>query len=486
MEKKYPISRRDFIRLSAAVSAGVTILPAAVGCSGKPPQALTRNFGRLNFKVTTLGLGGQGSIQSPPEDVDPTSIIIKAFDLGINYFDTSNVYGPSQLNYNKAFKKLKLIPGESVYNEKLRHSIMLTSKTAMKWGKPGWEKKPNVLNFSRGKNVKCAIGDLKRSLSQIFGDDNGYYPEGAYLDNMLIHGLGTFEEVEVLYKGLETPLNSEENFGALVALRDYRDGTNFTGTNPKKEKLINHIGFSGHKTPAVMMDFIQRDEFEVLDAMLVAINSNDKHYFNMQNNVIPVAKSKGLGIIAMKVFANSAMYREEPSSSKNPVYREVGSPSLPSNELIEYVLSKPEISTLIIGIGNIDEDPLKCQLTQNYYAAQILPNKLTKEESLKIEAKTSKIKNGMTNDFQNEKINLSSPRDIIQEKVGGKMKISWQTAYAAEAPISHYEILLDNKRIGKVKHAPQISKNKPFVFETEEIGKGNFVVYTVDEDGNRA
>jgi hypothetical protein len=27
-------------------------------------------------------------------------------------------------------------------------------------------------------------------------------------------------------KGLETPLNLNENFGALIALRDYRDGTN--------------------------------------------------------------------------------------------------------------------------------------------------------------------------------------------------------------------------------------------------------------------
>lgn len=488
MKKKYPVSRRDFIRLSATVATGVSALPVMGNYSEKPPLALKRDFGRLNFKVTTLGLGGQASLQWTPEDVDPVSIILKAFDLGINYFDTSNIYGPSQSNYHKAFKKLNLIPGEKTYNEELRSSFMLTSKTLMRWGKPGWTHSKNIFNVSNGENVVCAIDDLKRSLSIIFGDGKGNYPEGSYIDTMLIHALMNQEEVEVLYKGLETPLSPDENCGALVALRDYRDGTNFTGTNPNNEKLINHIGFSGHKNPGVMMDLIQRDEFKILDAILVAINSNDKLYFNMQNNVIPVAKAKGLGIIGMKVFADAAMYHKEAKNSKTPadVYRKVGSPSLPSNELIEYVLSSADIDTLIIGTGNIDDDPLKCQLTQNYYAAQIFPNKLTKEERLKIEAKTAKVKDGKTNYFQHERINLTPPRDIKQVNVGGKTRITWQTAYAAEAPISHYEILLDNKIIGEVKHKPQISKSKPFVFETDEISNGNILVNTVDEDGNRA
>ncbi len=55
-----------------------------------------------------------------PEGADPVRIILKAFHLGINYFDTSNAYGPSQLNYGKAFRELHLIPGEPGYDQKLR------------------------------------------------------------------------------------------------------------------------------------------------------------------------------------------------------------------------------------------------------------------------------------------------------------------------------------------------------------------------------
>jgi aryl-alcohol dehydrogenase-like predicted oxidoreductase len=228
------------------------------------PAPMKRKFGNLKFDVTTLALGGQASIQWTPEDVDPIAIILKAFKLGINYFDTSNLYDDSQLNFNKAFKQLNLIPSEKKYDKKLRESIWLTSKTAMRWGKPGWPKKEKVSNWSNGENVQCAVDDVKRSLTQIFGDGEGSYPEGAYLDMVLCHTLQNTEEVEVLYEGLETPLNPNNNFGALVALRDLRDGTNHTGMNPKKEKLINHIGFSGHTNPPAMMDMIQRDEYETI------------------------------------------------------------------------------------------------------------------------------------------------------------------------------------------------------------------------------
>lgn len=488
MKGKYPISRRDFIKLSAAVTAGTPLLSLSSCFGEKVPPPMTRKFGKIDFDVSTLGLGGQASIQWTPDDVDPAAIIVKAFDLGINYYDTSNLYGPSQGNYNKAFKKLNLIPGKDGYNPELRKSTWLTSKTRMRWGNPGWVKTKGVSNSSNGEDVQCAVDDLKRSLSQIFGDGKGKYPEGAYIDMMLIHTLKHIAEVDVLYKGLETPLKPDENFGALVALRDFRDGTNHTGMNPKNEKLLKHIGFSGHNNPVAMIDIIQRDEYDILDGMLVSINSNDKLYFNMQHNVIPVAEAKGLGIIGMKVFADAAMYHKEPRWSETPedVFRKVGTPELPSRPLIEYVLSSPSIHTLIVGIGEINEDPLKCQLTQNYYASQVEPNILSEEERMKIEEQTSKVKNGRTNWFQVDKQELSAPREIEADTSNGKTKISWQTAYAAEEPISHYEVLANDEKIGEVAHKPQILKSVPFVFETTSLEGKEVCVYTVDKAGNRA
>ncbi|MDF7824195.1 aldo/keto reductase [Pontiellaceae bacterium B12227] len=489
MNKHYPVSRRDYLTLSAAAISGAALYPRdSCSMSSKVPAPLMRTFGNTGYKVTTLGLGGQGSIQWTPDDVDPAAIIQKAFDLGINFFDTSNMYGPSQVNYNAAFNKLNLIPGEAGYNAKLRESIYLTSKTLMRWGRPGWPEVENVRNVSNGEEVQCAVGDLKRALSQVYGDDDGNYPKGAYFDFFLIHSITGFEEVDVLYRGIETPLDPDENFGALVALRDYRDGTNLTGTNPKKEKLIRHLGFSGHNNPPAMIDMIQRDEDNLMEAMLVSMNANDKLYFNMQNNVMPVARAKGLGIIGMKVFADAVMYGKEARFSQTPVdvYRKVGSPELPSHQLIEYVLNSPDIDTLIIGTGHVDDDPLKCQLTQNYYAAQFEPNSLSAEELKEIERKTAKINGGQTNYFQLDKNGLSSPRDIQVETVGGKSRITWQTAYAADAPISCYEVVVNGVELGEVPHRPQTLKSKPFVFETDEPVKGDVVVRTVDADGDKS
>ncbi|MCG6189102.1 aldo/keto reductase [Maribellus maritimus] len=482
-QKKYPISRRSFIKVSAASTAAVSAISLG-GCNVENlPAPMKRKFGNLGFDVTTIALGGQASLQWTPEDVDPVPIILKAFKMGINYFDTSNLYAGSQLNYNKAFKQLNLIPGEEGYNEELRKSIWLTSKTAMRWGKPGWEAQDKVRNSSNGKEVRCAVDDVKRSLTQIFGDNNGNYPKGAYLDMVLVHTLQTVEEVDVLYKGLESELAPEENFGALVALRDLRDGTNLTGMNPKNEKLIKHIGFSGHANPPAMIDMIQRDRYGILDGMLIAINANDKTKMNMQNNVIPVAEAKGMGIIGMKVFADAAMYHKEPRWSQTPadVFRKIGTPELPSRPLIEYTLTTPGVHTLIVGIGQIDDDPVKCQLVQNFYAAQIEPDGMPADERKKIEEHALKMKPG-SNYFQVvDKSGLSAPRDL--QKEGNK--VTWQTAYAGDEPISHYEIMVDGKTAGKVEHKPQVLKEKPFVFELKNMGSGVSVA-AVDKAGNKA
>ncbi|MCK5370078.1 MAG: aldo/keto reductase, partial [Cyclobacteriaceae bacterium] len=198
-------TRRQFIRTSSAIVAGMAIAPN-IGCTtnNNVSSLMTRPFGKIGFDVTSIGLGGQASIQWTPPDVDPVKIILKAFDKKINYFDTSNLYGPSQLNFGKAFKELSLIPGMAGYNEKLRKSIFLTSKTHLRWAKGGDERE-GVSNRTNGTPNMPTIYDLKRTLSQIYGDGNGNYPSGAYLDMVLIHNLKTIAEVDVLYTGYDNP-----------------------------------------------------------------------------------------------------------------------------------------------------------------------------------------------------------------------------------------------------------------------------------------
>jgi len=462
------MKRRKFVKTSLVTAAGVAIAPALLTSCKAKTQLMKRTFGKLGFEVTTLGLGGQASLQWTPEGVDPVKIILKAFDLGINYFDTSNLYGPSQTNFGKAFRILKLIPGETGYDETLRKSIFLTTKTHLRFAKGDGEV-PGVNNWTNGTPCTHTIDDLHRSLSQMFGDGQGNYPKGAYLDMVLFHNLNTREEVDAIFEGLVNPDPNSERIGALAALRDYRDGTNLTGLNPAGEKLIRHIGFSGHFDPSVNMYMIQRDSTNLLDAMLVAINANDKLMFNMQYNVIPMAAAKNMGVIAMKVFADGAMYTKPAEWSNTPqhVVTTMGSPSLPSQPLIQYSLTTPGVHVAIIGIGHISDKFEECQLSNNLQDSQIAPNGLSEDDRLKIEEMAGKVKDGKTNYFQLEAKPLAAPDELaVVQKVENNIRtatISWNTAYAADAPLKSYEIWRNGTKVKEIPFTSQITMD-PFIF----------------------
>ena len=483
-------SRRLFLKTTAIAAAGTSLAPYlfASEAPAMPAPLMKRTFGKLGFKVTTLGLGGQSSLQWTPENTDPVAIIEKAYNLGVNYFDTSNVYGPSQMNYGKAFLRLGLVPGSTNYEDSKRKAIFLTSKTMLRFGKGG-DDRPSVVGHSNGPAGSKALDDVRRSLTLVFGDGTGTYPKEAYLDMVLIHALGRMEEVDALYEGYLNPDPNALAIGALAALRDVRDGTNRTGLNPKNEKLIRHIGFSGHGDATVMMEMIQRDSEDIIEGMLVAINANDKRFLNMQYNVIPVAAAKNMGIIAMKVFADGAMYtkKAEWSNSVPHVVLDVSGADVPANQLIRYSLSTPGIHTAIIGIGKIHDDPEKCQLSYNLKHAQVKPEALTEAERNAVEAIAFKAKEGKTNYFQKSFQDLTPPRDAKVSKDDHGTVISWHTAYAGDAAIDRYEIWRNGSKLAAIPFKPQTSK-APYQYEDKHSGKGNhdYVVKVIDKKNRMA
>lgn len=482
------LSRRGFITAAAGLSAGPYL---ALG-KDRVTRPMKRAMGRLGFEATTLGLGGQASLQWTPPGVDAVPIILKAFSLGVNYFDTSNMYGPSQSYYGKAFRTLHLVPGEPGYDERKRRSIFLTSKSVLRFGKGGWSKR-GLFNATNGPRGSHTVDDVKRTLSQVFGDGDGAYPAGAYLDLVLAHAVGSMEDVEAVYEGYLKPDPKAETIGALAALRDLRDGTNLTGLNPKEEKLIRHVGFSGHHSPAVMMEMIQRDEQNLFEGMLIAVNANDRLCFNMQHNALPVAMAKNLGVIGMKTFADGALYTKPANWSSRPehVVLTVGSPALPSRPLVQYSLSMPGVHTLIVGTGHIDEDPKACQLTQNLAAAQIRAGALKPTDLLEIEKSAAAVKDGKTNYFQAARQELTAAREaaIEQEMRGGKrvVRLKWQTAFAGDEPIARYEVRRDGEKIAELPFRPQTTK-APLAFEDAAPDKAphKYRLTTVDMIGRTA
>lgn len=101
--------RRDFLRIGATLASfiaapslagastkGVQKL-AAESCADKITKERTLGSGKFSMKVSALGLGCMGMSYHRgiiPERKVSIALIRKAVDLGVNLFDTAEVYGP--------------------------------------------------------------------------------------------------------------------------------------------------------------------------------------------------------------------------------------------------------------------------------------------------------------------------------------------------------------------------------------------------------
>lgn len=506
-EKALKLNRRDFLRIAGALGAAVTFRPGSArgseGVDGNPaPRLIERRLGRTNRQVTTIGLGGQASLQWTGEGIDPVAIIEKAHRLGITYMDTSNIYGPSQDNFGKAFRRLGLSPAAGNYDPAARKRVFVATKTHFRSAKRpsgAWFRSDYSEGLRDGFQTMSSVDDVRRSLSQIFGDGKGGYPEGAYLDSIQFHNLNTLDEIDMLYQGFDDPSPDREWIGSLAAMLDLREGTNRTGLNPKREKLVRHIGITGHWNSAVHMHAIQQDTQRIIDTLLVTVNPSDGKYMGHRYNAVAAARAADMGIIGMKVFADAAYYHKDVRFSNNPkdVYLHVGSGDLPSGDLIRYALSVEGVSTVITGIGHIDEDQAECQLSQNVLAAQT-EGPLTPKEMEAVEDRITALgKDGANAYFQRRAMGLTPPRNVGVETDSAMpsfgreaVRISWDTAYAGASPIERYEVLRNDKVIGTVPHRPQISGSR-FVY-SDAMGKGqkatdhHYAVRTVDASGATA
>ena len=306
------ITRRNILKLLGTLPAAGYLTTNHVWAETATERLPKRLLGRTGRWVTPLALGGQASLQWTAPGIDAPDIIVRAVQLGLNYLDSANLYGPSQMNYGEAFRRIHLAPGAPDYNAPLRESLYIATKTRER--------------FALGPSSPAAtspgataVTDIKRSLTQMFGDGKGYIPEDAYLDAIQMHAISTMEDVDQLYLGMaERGSKMPDRIGAFPALLDYRDGTNYTGLNPEHKHYVRHVGATGHLSSPVLMEMLRRDTGNNLDTLLVALNANDTLYTSHQFNVLQLAVGRGMGVIAMKLFGDGTFYGKDPHFSKVP------------------------------------------------------------------------------------------------------------------------------------------------------------------------
>ncbi|PYS48875.1 MAG: aldo/keto reductase [Acidobacteria bacterium] len=110
-----------------------------------------RKLGRQGLEVSALGLGcmGMSWAYGPTDDAESIRVLHRALDLGINFWDTAEVYGP--------FKNEELL-GRAMKG-KPRDSVVIATKFAFKFSPKG---EPAGLDSSPAR-IKAAIeGSLRR------------------------------------------------------------------------------------------------------------------------------------------------------------------------------------------------------------------------------------------------------------------------------------------------------------------------------------
>ncbi len=115
-----------------------------------------------------------------------------------------------------------------------------------------------------------------------------------------------------------------------------QDGALEAALAARKAGKVRFIGFTGHKSPQIMLDMLQQD-FE-WDTCQMPINVMDAHYRSFQKQVLPELNRRGIGCIGMKSLGGDGQMIEA---------------GLTAEQARRYALTLP-ISTLICGIESID------------------------------------------------------------------------------------------------------------------------------------
>ena len=106
VDKASGTNRREFLKAGGAITAGLVAqaalpasaatLPSLPSNPATPNAMPTRNLGKTGYRVGIFSLGGQAAIERADNEAVAVPIIEKALDLGVNYIDTSSIYGGPQ------------------------------------------------------------------------------------------------------------------------------------------------------------------------------------------------------------------------------------------------------------------------------------------------------------------------------------------------------------------------------------------------------
>lgn len=329
-------NRRDFMKIGSAAGAACLLrttlaeganVPFGLPSNSQTASAMpTRNLGKTGYRVGIFSLGGQAALERGNNDAVAVPLVERALDLGVNYIDTSSIYGPERCSERYIGQVMK----------RRRFEAFLASKT-------------------RERTRDGSLRKLEESLKLLQTD---------HLDLWQLHDVSTMEEVNAIFaKG-----------GAIEALQQAHE-----------QKMVRHLGVTGHARPEPLLEAISRFSFSTI---LMSLNAADKHHFSFMEQLLPAAVEKQLGIIGMKVPARGRIlstWTPPPLEKQQHSWEGVATQSgtITMREAMYYVLSLP-VSTVIIGCDSIAqlEDNVKLAREFTPLSEQQLASTCAKTESI--------------------------------------------------------------------------------------------------------
>ena len=296
------ISRRGFLCTTIG-GALAAGLATREAAEGAANTLPRRVLGKTGVRVPILAMG-TAPAGTGAADKDAIALFHEAIDQGVNYMDTA----PDFAGYGRAQTQLGHVLKER------RKEVFLVTKT-----------------FTPDGDKARAL--LERNLKELQTD---------HADLVYVHSLGA-DEMD--------PKQSLGPSGTLRALLKARE-----------EGLTRFVGISGHNRPQRFVEALQEHD---IDVMMNAVNFVDRHTYDFETKVWPVAAKKNIGLVAMKVYGGQrgqgcAMPKEHVPMA------------------FRYALSLPNVATAVIGMQT------KAELQQNLAWARAF-KPLTDEERAKLE-----------------------------------------------------------------------------------------------------
>ena len=247
------------------------------------PGMQYRELGRTGEKVSAIGLGGYhiGKQDDPAESI---RIVRAAIDRGITFMDNC-------WDYNDGISEVRM--GQAL--------------------RDGYRQRVFLMTKIDGRTKSAAAKQIEQSMGRLQTD---------VIDLVQFHECIRLDDPDRIF----APGGALEAFLAA-----------------KQAGKLRHIGFTGHKDPAVhlrMFEMADKHNFH-FDTVQMPLNVMDVHFRSFERQVLPVAQQHGTAVLGMKAFGDHFLLdRVLADKIATPV------------ELLRYPLSLP-IATQITGIDSM-------------------------------------------------------------------------------------------------------------------------------------